>query len=346
MLRPYDTSLRRCRGIDIDCLCQLTRTSKIILHTPHTISDALAWATDQLRATSDTPRLDAELLLAHVLGWPRARLLAERRAALPDEQRSAFSALVVRRRALEPVAYLVGHKEFYGLDFLVDRRVLVPRPETELLVELALGFARWGDGAMERWGDGAMEGNEVARSPTRPLAHSPAAPSSLVIADVGTGSGCIAVALAVHLPDAAVVAIDRSPDALDVARQNVARHGVADRVSLLQGDLLARLGQPADLIVSNPPYTILDEIDAAVRRHEPHAALDGGADGLEVYRRLLTEAPGKLRPGGAVLLEIGATQAAAVSVLARQSFPGAEIQVHKDLAGRDRLVTIEDKEIE
>jgi release factor glutamine methyltransferase len=301
------------------------------LESIRTISDALAWATDQLRLAGDTPRLDAELLLAHVLGWPRARLLAERREPLSDEQWSAFSALVARRRALEPVAYLVGHKEFYGLDFLVDRRVLVPRPETELLVELTLAAAA----ARPRTKDqGPIEGAEV------PLVFGP---SSLVIADVGTGSGCIAVALAVHLPHVAVMAIDRSPDALDVARQNVIRHGVVERVWLLEGNLLAALGQPADLIVSNPPYTILDEIDAGVRRSEPHAALDGGADGLEVYRRLLAAAPGKLRPGGAILLEIGATQAAAVSVLARQSFRGAEIQVHKDLAGRDRVVTIEDK---
>jgi release factor glutamine methyltransferase len=298
----------------------------------NTITGALVWATEQLRTVSRTPRLDAELLLAHVLGWPRARLLAERRHALGDAQWAAFGALVARRGALEPVAYLVGHKEFYGLDFLVDRRVLVPRPETELLVEQALAAAA----ARPRTED---QGPNDHEDPVLVFG-----PSSLVIVDVGTGSGCVAITLAVHLPHASVVAIDLSSDALEVARENVACHGVADRVRLLEGDLLAPLDRPADLIVSNPPYTILDEIDMGVRRHEPRAALDGGPGGLEAYRRLLAEAPGKLRPGGAILLEIGATQAAAVCELARRHFPGAEVRVHQDLAGHDRVVTIQDSD--
>jgi release factor glutamine methyltransferase len=302
------------------------RAEKISMESDFTtsIAQALAWATDQLRATSDTPRLDAELLLAHVLGWPRARLLAERRHALANAERRAFDVLVERRRALEPVAYLVGHKEFFGLDFVVDRRVLVPRPETELLVEVALERARRWTVDDRRW-----------RPSSQSIVYRP--PS---IVDVGTGSGCIAIALAVHLPEAEILAVDLSPDALDVAQQNAARHGVVERVRLLQGDLLHPLDESVDLIVSNPPYTILGEIDEGVRRHEPRAALDGGADGLDTYRRLLAAAPVRLRSGGAVLLEIGATQAAAVSELARKYFPGAEVSVYKDLAGLDRVVAI------
>jgi release factor glutamine methyltransferase len=168
--------------------------------------------------------------------------------------------------------------------------------------------------------------------------------SSFVIADVGTGSGAIAIALALHLPEARIDAIDISPDALALARQNVERYGLAERVRLLRGDLLEPITAPVDMIVSNPPYTILAEIDEGVWRYEPHLALDGGADGLDTYRRLLHQAPAKLRPGGAVLLEIGATQGAAVTQLSRQAFPDSEISVHSDLAGHDRVVVIENKE--
>jgi release factor glutamine methyltransferase len=278
------------------------------------ITTALAWAAAELRAASATPRLDAELLLAHALGVGRAHVLAGGASPLTAEQLGGFRGLVARRAELEPVAYLVGHKEFFGLDFVVDRRVLVPRPETELLVELAL----------ERLNVRAF--------------------GRLNVADIGTGSGCIAIALAKHLPSAELIAVDVSPGALQVAAANAERHGVADRVRLVQGDLLAPLDRPVDLLVSNPPYTVLGEIDEGVRRHEPRGALDGGPDGLDLYRRLLAEAPAKLRRNGAALLEIGATQGAAVSELAREHFPGARISLHKDLAGLDRVVIIESKE--
>jgi release factor glutamine methyltransferase len=294
-----------------------------------TIAQALAWATHELRATSETPRLDAELLLAHVLGWARARLLAEVRLSLTEMQATAFRELVMRRAALEPVAYLIGHKEFYGIDLTVDRRALMPRPETELLVDLALGFAR------RRMKDERPKETDTTSLVVRP--------SSFVVADIGAGSGAIAIALALHLPEARIDAIDISPDALALAQQNVERHGLAGRVRLIQGDLLASLAAPVDLIVANLPYTILSEIDEGVRRYEPHLALDGGADGLELYRRFLAQAPTKLRPGGTVLLEIGATQAAAVTDLARRAFPAALVSVHRDLAGHDRVVVIDDK---
>jgi release factor glutamine methyltransferase len=280
-----------------------------------TIAQAIAWATEALRTTSETPRLDAEVLLAHILSWSRARVLAEGRQPLREAQPAKFRDLVARRAALEPVAYLVGHKEFYGLDLEVNRAVLVPRPETELLVDLALQVA--------------------ARVPAG-MGH-----ASPLIADVGTGSGCIAVALAVHLPGALVYAIDIAADALQVAGRNAARHGVAGRVRLIEGDLLTALSEPVDLLVSNPPYTVLGEISAGVRQHEPHLALDGGPDGLAAYRRLLAQAPAKLRAGGAVLLEIGATQGAVVAQLGRAHFPEARISVHQDLAGLDRVVAID-----
>lgn len=292
-----------------------------------TVSQALLSAAERLRITSPTPRLDAELLLAHVLGWDRAQLLAEGRVMLTEPQAVAFHDLVTRRAALQPIAYLVGHKEFYGLDFAVDPRVLVPRPETELLVDLALALAR--------------RKTRDERPKELESTSSVVGPSSLVLADIGTGSGAIAVALALHLPEAQIIATDISPEALALARWNVERHGVADRVRLLQGDLLDPLDAPIDLIVSNPPYTILSEIDEGVRRYEPRQALDGGADGLDVYGRLLAQAPAKLRPYGAILLEIGATQAAAVLELARRSLPGASIGVYQDLAGLDRVVVID-----
>jgi release factor glutamine methyltransferase len=274
-----------------------------------TLGDAIAWAVETLRDTSDTPRLDAEVLLAHTLGWSRARVLSRPQETITNEMLHQFRTLILRRVAREPVAYLVGRKEFYGLEFVVDRRVIVPRPETETLVDAALEWAK------QR-------------------------PGPLVIADIGTGSGCIAVALAVHLPQAHIYAIDLSRDALAVARQNVIRHHVDASVTLLHGDLLAPLPQPVDLLVSNPPYTILDEVDPGVRMHEPHLALDGGSDGLAVYRRLFVAAPTVLRPGGALMLEIGATQAHAVVDLAQQAFPGAVIRVRQDLAGRDRVVVV------
>ncbi len=275
-----------------------------------TVRSLLAWAMDLLRPASTTPRLDAELLLAHVLGWSRARLIAEGTAVLAAHELAAFQQLVARRAAQEPVAYLIGHREFYGLDLLVDARVLVPRPETELAVDMALAVAA-----------------ELG-SATMPLC----------IADIGTGSGAIAIALAMHLPTARIYATDASADALAVATENVARHHVEQQVILLQGDLLTPVPEPLHLIVSNPPYTLLDQIDPDVYRYQPHLALDGGPDGLALYRRLAAQLPGYLHPHGAVVLEIGAWQAADVVALLAAALPQAQITVHRDLAERDRVV--------
>jgi release factor glutamine methyltransferase len=288
-------------------------------------------ATAALSGSSPTPRLDAELLLAHVLSWSRARLLAERDYRPAVDQLHAFNALVARRGQGEPVAYLVGHKAFYGLDLLVTPATLVPRPETELLVELALAEAR-------------RISPQPAAHTTQPStlreAHPPLSTphATLRIADIGTGSGAIAIALAVNLPGALVYASDLSAEALAVAARNVAQYGMAARVCLLHGDLLAPLPEPVDLIVSNPPYTILAEIEPNVRQHEPWLALDGGPDGAAIYRRLLATAPALLRPGGAILLEIGAWQGELVASLLRAALPAAAVTVHTDLAGRERVV--------
>ncbi len=261
-------------------------------------------------AGCDTPRLDAEVLLAHVLGQDRAWLYAHPEHLPSPRQLSAYRALVSRRAKREPVAYLTGHKEFFGLDFVVTPDVLVPRPETELLVEQALGWA-------ER------------------------VPAPLTIADVGTGSGAIAVTLAVHLPGALVVATDTSPAALALARRNAARHGVAGRVHCVQGDLLAPLAGGFSLVVANPPYLSPADLAAAppeVARWEPRAALDGGPDGLATIRRLLAVASDRLRPDGALLMEIGAGQGAEVLALARRHFPQATVEIAKDYAGLDRML--------
>ncbi len=282
-----------------------------------TVQQLVATATGTLQPVSTTARLDAELLLAHTLNWSRTRLLAER-AYMPDiSQIQVFQAFVQRRLNREPVAYIVGHRSFYGFDLLVDQRVLIPRPETEQLVERALEIAH------------------------RVWAHNDQHMRDRSIVDVGTGSGAIAIALAKRLPEVCIYALDICPAALVVAQSNLVRYQLNQRVQLLQGDLLLPLSCPVDMIVSNPPYTILSAIHDDVRQHEPHLALDGGTDGLAVYRRLFKQAPQWLNPGGVVLVEIGATQATAVSALARTVFPRAQIEVYHDLAGHDRIVALQ-----
>jgi release factor glutamine methyltransferase len=271
------------------------------------IKEALAQAATQLRAQGvETPRLDAELLLVHVLDVNRAALFTWPDRRLTPKELTHFRDLAARRAAREPLAYVVGHREFFGLDFMVDSRVLIPRPETELLVEHVLRLAQ----------------NR---------------PSALRIADVGAGSGAIVVTLAVRLPRAVLYALDDSPAALALTAENARRHGVADRITCLQGDLLASLPVPVDLITANLPYVTTEELRHLVpeiRDYEPGAALDGGPDGLDL---MATAAP-CLQPGGAILLEIGANQGAAVTSLAHEHFPQAGVQVFQDYAGLDRLV--------
>lgn len=261
----------------------------------------------------DSPRLDADLLLAHVLGVNRAAVLARPERVLTPKELTRFRALVARRGQREPLAYIVGHREFYGLEFAVGPHVLVPRPETELLVETALGIVRGREGPFQ-------------------------------IADVGTGSGAVAVTLAHHLPSAMVYALDASADALEVASLNAHRHGVSDRVRCLLGDLLKPLPGSVSLITANLPYVTSEEwqgLAPEIRLYEPRTALDGGPDGLDHIRSLLDSAGSHLHRGGSLLLEIGASQGAAVSALARDSFPRARIDLRQDYAGLDRLVMVE-----
>lgn len=277
-----------------------------------TVGRLLAWTTDWLATKgSDSPRLDAEVLLAFVRGCPRIALYTAFDEVVDDDARARFRDLVRRRGAGEPVAYLVGSREFFSLPLVVSAAVLVPRPETEGLVVRALDVAR-------------------------PIA----APR---IADVGTGSGAIAVALAKHLPAASVVATDVSPEALEVARENVARHGVAGRVTCVRCDLLAdpAAAGPFDVVVSNPPYVREDEFESLprdVRLHEPRGALVAGATGVEVVARLVGEAASRLVPGGWLLVEIGpATADAAAGLIASHGgfTPGPLL---RDSAGLPRVV--------
>ena len=261
----------------------------------------------------DTPRLDAELLLGHVLGLTRAQIHAHPDRRLDATELDRYRELIERRRQHEPVAYIIGHKEFYGLDFYVDRRVLIPRPETELLVEKEL---------------------EIGRAASRPL----------TIADVGTGCGAIAISLAMHLPQAIIYALDASPEALEVAALNRRRHSVERRVHLLQGDLLSPLPEHVDLIVANLPYVSSaewEQLPWAITAYEPRSALDGGPDGLDAIRCLLAQARPHLKPQTTILLEIGATQGATVTNLARHHFSTATVEVVQDFAGLDRMVVIE-----
>ena len=300
----------------------LARAAVFLLRGTHTVAEALQAATTALReAGLETPRLDAEVLLAHAWGVDRTYLLARLQEPLSAEVQQRFAQLVERRLQHEPVAYLTGHKEFFGLDFVVDRRVLIPRPETEHLVERAIAL-------------------------TQEISSPSSASDRLYIADVGTGCGCIAIALAVHLPQACIYATDVSAAALEVAWENVRRHRVEQRVHLLRGDLLSPIPPEVqlNLIVANLPYVAKAELQAlpiTVREYEPLAtALNGGPDGLSLIRRLLAQAPQYLRPGGVVLLEIGATQGAAVVELARHAFPEAEVHILPDLTKRERVVEL------
>lgn len=289
------------------------------------VATSLNLAVDRLRDSTDTPRLEAEVLLAHTLGSTRAFLYAHPEHSLHPDQLADYQMLVERRARGEPLPYLTGHIEFFGLDFAVDDRVLIPRPETEVLVEAALALIR-----------------RLSPYPSTPIAL-PGSASRPALVDVGTGSGCIAITLAVYAPQARIYVVDVSPDALAVARANARRHRVGTHITFLQSDLLTDLPEAVDLIIANPPYIAREEwpdLLREVREYEPRLALDGGADGLERIRQLLSQAPDHLRPEGAVLLEIGATQGPSVTGLARQAFPDADITIHSDLAGRERVLLI------
>lgn len=296
-----------------------------------TIGRAVVAAIQRLTSAGvDTPRLDAEVLLALVMDCDRAQLYAYPERRLSESERQQLEQLVERRFHHEPVAYLVGHKAFYGLDLIVDRRVLIPRPETELLVDLALELvahaARLNGLAAGGNGQGAAAGKQFT------------------IADVGAGSGAISLAIAARTPHAHLYALDISAGALELAAENARRHGLNRCITLLHGDLLEPLPGPVDLIVANLPYVAVAEWESLavdITEFEPSQALLGGPDGLDVIRRLLGQAPGYLRPGGSMLLEIGSAQGNAATQLAREHFPNAYVEIVPDFGRHDRIVRIE-----
>lgn len=275
-----------------------------------TLHDALTDARARL-AHLPTPRLDAEWLLCHLLDVPQSYLIAHSTDLLPDDQRAQYDALVTRRASGEPLAYILGEVGFYGRTFTVSPAVLIPRPETEHLIEAALS-------ALKRW-------------------------PQPIIADIGTGSGAIAVTLAAECPQATVYATDISPHALAIARQNASRHQVD--VTFFEGDLatplLPDLRGKVNLLAANLPYIVHDEVPTLdVSQHEPTLALDGGPDGLDLVRRLLGQVPQLCTNDATILLEIGADQGQATAQIARSLLGEVSIRIEKDYADLDRLVVI------
>lgn len=274
-----------------------------------TLRQALSQVKELLSSVEDAS-LEAELLLRHVLGINRVQFYLDLEQKLSPEQEETFRHLVERRLRGEPSAYITGHREFYGFDFYVDPRVLIPRPESELLVEKAINLARTSDISS--------------------------------IADIGTGSGAIAISLALNLPPGIKIdATDISAPALDVALLNCRKHGVEKRIRLLPGDMLDPLPGPVDLIVANLPYVKASELaQSRPLSFEPLLALDGNSDGLEKIYKLCHQANGKLNLGGGLLLEVGQGQAEPVTALLRRLFPLAVIDVAKDLGGIARVVSL------
>lgn len=279
-----------------------------------TIRRVLTWtAEDFAERGIESARLDAELIIAHALGLGRVALYLDLDRPLSAAEREAIRALVLRRRKHEPVAYIVGHKEFWGRELEVSPAVLVPRPDTETVVERAL---------------------EVL---------SAASDASLTVLDLCTGSGAIGLTLAAERPGVQVDVTDVSPEALLVAARNAEALGVSSRVRVLQGDLFEALSgeEKYALITANPPYIPAPEMATLapdVRDHEPHLALVGGADGLGFYRRIVAEAPRFLSPGGVLLMEVGAGQAPAVEALVVAAGWASETSRLRDLGGVERVV--------
>jgi release factor glutamine methyltransferase len=258
-------------------------------------------------------RLEAEVLVMNVMRMARQSIFAEQETEVSGQQQAALDEFLERRYKREPLAYILGQREFYGITVVLTPAVLIPRPETEGLVEHALFMAMMG-----------MESTQ------------------LTIADVGTGSGAIAINLAIHLPMAKIYAVDVADAVLDVAAYNIQVHGVGDRVSLAIGDLLDAVPEPIDLIVANLPYIPTDRIPTLQPevQQEPVSALDGGPDGLDLIRRLLIQAVDKLTDHGIILLEMDPEQIPIVQELAMQHFPEGSTGVEKDLAGMDRVLVV------
>jgi release factor glutamine methyltransferase len=278
-----------------------------------TVGRLLTWTTDFLKGKgADSPRLDAEVLLAHARGCKRIELYTAFEEEPTEAVRTAFRELVGGRAKGTPVAYLVGQREFFSLNFDVTPDVLIPRPETETLVVRAIDLAK-------------QHGGELR------------------IADVGTGSGIIAVTMAKQVKKSQVMAIDVSPAAIEVAKRNAEKHGVADRVQFVESDLFSKVAvdKKFDLLLSNPPYVASEEmttLQADVRDHEPHLALDGGKLGTEIIERLIPQAAERLNPGGWLLIEVGAENAGRVEELVRGNPTFELAETIKDIANLPRVV--------
>ena len=260
-------------------------------------------------------RLEAEVMVMDVMRMPRQSIFAEQESLVSEQQQQSLNAIVERRLTREPLAYILNYREFYGVNLLVNPDVLIPRPETETMVEHALFMALMG-----------MESRE------------------LVIADIGTGTGAIAINLAIHLPAARIYATDAYDATLDVAAYNIRMHNVADRITLLKGDLLEPLPEPVDVIAANLPYLPTDRIPTLQPevQWEPIAALDGGPGGIDLIGRLLKQAAAgdRIKPHGVILLELDPEQIPEARLLATDAFPDAEITVELDLARLDRLLVV------
>jgi release factor glutamine methyltransferase len=275
-----------------------------------TLKQALSQARNVLAANKiEDASLKSELLLRHALKVNRVQFYSEFNYELTSEQEAIFWQLVERCQNGEPTAYITRHREFYGLDFYVDRRVLIPRPESELLVEKALHLVQ-------------------SRRIT-------------TIADIGTGCGAIAISLALNLPQTKIYATDVSASALEVAQINCGKHGVMDRICLLHGDMLGPLLEPVDIIVANLPYVKESELPRyGPLNFEPTLALNGGPAGLDRIRQLCKQVRGKLNRQGCLLLEIGQGQGEAVASFLHRLFPSASVKVTPDLSGIERVVSL------
>ena len=277
-----------------------------------TIAAAVEASRRALVGATPTPALDARVLAGHALGLDASALIAYGENRIDRRRLTTLRALIARRKRGEPVAYLVGRKDFHGVRLYVDRRVLVPRPETELLVDLVLN---------DRHG------------------------TAIDVLDLGTGSGAIACAIAAAMPEARVLATDVSADALEVARKNVDDLGLADSVTLLRSDLFSDIdaGRRFDVVVANLPYVADGDaklLPTSVAEHEPAGALYGGDDGLDVYRRMLEQAPAHIAHGGTLYLECSPTNADGLQALAARSFSRAAVESTRDLAGLERAVIV------
>jgi len=281
-----------------------------------TVGETLDGLLSRLEKTSDTPGLDAQVLMARLLNRPRSWVLAHPEVILTGNQYAALEALVARLEGGEPLPYILGSWEFFGQEFEVTPDVLIPRPETELLVERAIAWLR-------KQGCGNRE---------------------LRVMDVGTGSGCIAISLAVFVSGLSITATDISPAALKVARRNAEKMNVSGCITFLEDDLFSNPLIPDRffLIVANPPYIPSNTLHKIpVYGREPTLALDGGSDGLRLIRRILTEVPNRLSAGGLLLMEIEASEGPAVLASVSDALTKARIHLHQDLAGRDRLLEVQ-----